>query len=141
VFRLSSARVNCGLGRQVLFIDADGSVYLCPNHVTPAGRAGNLCTEDLATLVRESRVFRAARERFDVARYQRCRDCPFRYWCAGDCRGEVVAMGGDGTEPSPYCRELRAVYRRILWLLAGGSCPLGQQIQVTGGARTTDTFR
>ncbi len=141
VFRFSSARVNCGLGRQVVFVDADGSVYLCPNHVTPAGRAGNLGTDDLATLVRESRVFRAARERFDVARYQRCHDCPFRYWCAGDCRGEVVALGGDGTEPSPYCRELRAVYRRILWLLASGSCPLGQQIQVTGGARTTDTFR
>ncbi|MBN1609431.1 MAG: radical SAM protein [Polyangiaceae bacterium] len=140
MFRFSAVRTNCGLGRKVVFIDADGGVYLCPNHVRPDRAAGNLRSDDLAKIVQEGSVFCAARERFDVANYHRCQSCPFRYWCAGDCRGEVEALGGNSADPSPYCSELRTVYRRILWLLASGRCPIGQQARVAEGTRTTDTF-
>lgn len=138
--RYSSPRTSCGLGRKFVFIDADGSVYPCPNHVRPDQCAGNLRHDELAQLVREAPVFCAARRRFQVTQYQRCMTCAFRYWCAGDCRGEVLALGGDGSEPSPHCNELRLVYQRLLWLLASGRCPLGERRQAAGGVSVTDTF-
>ena len=141
VLRFSAVRTSCGLGRKVVFVDADGSVYPCPNRVRAELCAGNLRDDDVATLVSRSPVFAATRDQFHVARYERCQSCPFRYWCAGDCRGEVMALGGRPGDPSPHCAELRDVYRRILWLLSSGQCPLGRQPVAPGGARTTDTFR
>lgn len=132
--RYSTPRSSCGLGRKFVFIDADGSVYLCPNHVRTDQCAGNLRNSDLTQLVREAPVFCAARERFQVAKYQKCNACAFRYWCAGDCRGEVLALGGDGSEPSPHCNELRLVYQRLLWLLASGQCPLGARKSANSGS-------
>ncbi len=141
MFHSSTPRTSCGLGRKVVFIDADGSVYLCPNHVRPDQCAGNLRDQGLRELVLESAVFCSARERYNVVHYQRCRSCTFRYWCAGDCRGEVLALGGEGTEPSPHCEELRKVYLRILWLIAGEQSPFGHQAKLAGGGNTVDSFR
>ena len=67
-------------------------------------------------------------------------DEPRTCWCAGDCRGEVVASCGDWRQPSPHCDELREVYRWILWLLASGRSPLGVQRRAAGGTATADTF-
>ena len=138
--RFSSVRTNCGLGFKVVFIDADGSVYPCPNHVSPKYRAGTLRTESLAHIVTESPVFGAVRETHHVSRYRRCQSCPFRYWCAGDCRGEVLATYGDPLEPSPHCDQLIEIFRRVLWLLATDQAPLGVRRVVADGTQTTETF-
>ncbi len=114
---------NCGIGRQVLFIDADGSLYPCPNHVAPALRLGHVSTHPLAALSTTSEVLAEVGTRYDLARYHRCKSCVFRHWCAGDCRGEVVAMGGDAGDPSPHCAELRAMFRELMWRLVDGELP------------------
>ncbi|MFC1642201.1 radical SAM protein [Myxococcota bacterium] len=111
-FNYSAPRLNCGLGRKVLFVDADGSVYPCPNHVGPEYLAGNLREQTLQQIVLEAPVLQGIRQTHQVTEYTRCRTCPFRYWCAGDCRGEVVASCGDWRQPSPHCAESREVYRR-----------------------------
>ncbi len=141
IFRFSSPRTGCGVGRKVIFVDADGAVYPCPNHTRPEHACGNLLQTGLEELVRTSPVMRAMRERYVVDRYTRCRACPFRYWCAGDCRGEVLAASGDPAEPSPHCDELRQVYEQLLWLLADGDLRLGATEQLQNGQRVPDTFK
>lgn len=118
VCRYSSRRTNCGIGRKVVFVDADGAVYPCPNHVRPEYCAGNIRDRALGDLVLHSPVFASVREDYQVRRFDDCPDCPFRYWCAGDCRGEVLALTGSRSAPSPHCAELKRLFVRLLWLLA-----------------------
>jgi radical SAM protein with 4Fe4S-binding SPASM domain len=114
----STKRVSCGVGAQVLFVDADGSLYPCPNHVSPAMRVGSVLEGDLATTLARSRVLRGIRETYRVERYEGCAACVFRRWCAGDCRGEVLAAGLGSSAPSLHCEELKKVHLRALWLAA-----------------------
>jgi radical SAM protein with 4Fe4S-binding SPASM domain len=114
--RFSSSRVSCGIGRRVIFIDADGGIYPCPNHVTEAFRVGNITTDVLENVLEQAMA--PIRARYHIDLFSRCRTCPFRRWCAGDCRGEVVATTSDPAAPSPHCNSLRTMYKRILWRLA-----------------------
>ena len=126
-------RSSCGIGRRVALVDADGTVYPCPNHTGPLHAAGSLLEQDLASIVRSSPVFHTMRETYDVRRYTRCAGCPFRGWCAGDCRGEVLALTGDPSAPSPHCTELRAVYTELLWLTATQRLPFGERATLADG--------
>jgi radical SAM protein with 4Fe4S-binding SPASM domain len=114
----STRRASCGVGEQVLFIDADGSLYPCPNHVSPSMRIGSVLDGTLEATLCSSPVLRAIREEYRVERYRDCAACPFRRWCAGDCRGEVLATGGARGAPSPHCCELKQIHLRALWLAA-----------------------
>jgi radical SAM protein with 4Fe4S-binding SPASM domain len=126
-------RPSCGIGRRVVLVDADGQVYPCPNHCGPAHAAGSLLDQGLGEILRSSPIFDDLRDRYRVDRYTRCSACPFRGWCAGDCRGEVLALGGDPHAPSPHCAELRAVYTELLWLTATGRLPFGERATLPDG--------
>ena len=126
-------RSSCGIGRRVALLDADGTVYPCPNHSAPMFAAGNLLEQSLASIVRSSQVFEGMRQIYTVQRYTRCATCAFRGWCAGDCRGEVLALTGDPAAPSPHCAELRAVYAELLWLTAAQRLPLGERATLADG--------
>lgn len=130
--RFAGSRDGCGLGTDVGFIDADGTFYPCPNHCTPAMACGNLADSTLADLFLRSKVMTRLREVCRVENYPACRACPFRHWCAGECRGEAVAVSGDLTAPPPGCAGLQQVFRRILWLLTDGDQRLGATAQVHG---------
>lgn len=127
VCRRSQQRSGCGIGRRVIFVDADGKVYPCPNHIRAEDCCGVLGHDELADLVRSSTVMCAMRDRYQLCRYDHCRDCAFRHWCAGDCRGEVMAVHGDPQTRSPHCVEHQAILRQMMWLIADGDKRLGMQ--------------
>ncbi len=135
-------RSGCGIGRRVVLLDSDGSVYPCPNHTGPEHAAGNVIQDDLPAILHDSPVFATMRRTYHVDRYTRCRACPFRGWCAGDCRGEVLALTGDPHAPSPHCAELRQVYTELLWLTAAGRLPMGERATLPDGRSIPrETFR
>ena len=140
VCRYTASRTCCGIARRVIFIDADGKVYPCPNHTQADHVCGDLHEQHLADIFRNSPVLRAFREQYQVSRYTRCRTCPFRHWCAGDCRGEVLALTGDPLAPSPHCGELRETILEILWLIADGDERLGTVRTDSKGRRAEDAF-
>jgi len=113
-------RTHCGIGRRVVFLDADGTVYPCPNHRVEAFRCGSVAERPLAEIFDESPVMRSVRRDFRVARYTGCGGCPVRPWCAGDCRGEVYAATGDVRGRAPHCEEMLDVVPRLMWLIAEG---------------------
>lgn len=125
VCRLGGTRTHCGIGRRVVFLDADGGVYPCPNHRLPAFRVGDALQTPLAEIVRESPAMRAVRDAYAVEHYEGCAGCPVRAWCAGDCRGEVLAVHGDAAGPAPHCAEMRQLVPRLMWLIADDDPRLG----------------
>ncbi len=125
VCRRSGPRTSCGIGRRVVFVDADGAVYPCPNHRTPEMRCGHLAQTPLEQVVRESPGMVRVRRTFRVDRYERCGRCPVRPWCAGDCRGESVALHGRVEAPVPHCEEMRELIPELMWLVADGDPRLG----------------
>ena len=120
VFSFGTPRTSCGLGRKVIFLDADGSVYPCPNFAHSQYLCGNLHEKSLKSLLKDSEVMRQMRHTYHVDKYESCSECAFRYWCVGDCRGEVLALTGDPLAKAPHCEELKNLYLQILWLLADG---------------------
>ena len=114
----AAARPGCGVGARVIFIDADGRVFPCPNHRQEQLCLGSLADLDLERLVRGSEVLQEVRQAYQVDNYPGCSSCPFRYWCAGDCRGEALNITGDPFAPPPHCQELRVLIPKMLWLMA-----------------------
>lgn len=121
--------------------DAIVSGYPCPNHVQPRHCCGDLRTGSLEQAILSSEAMQGMRARYQVQRYTACRTCAFRYWCAGDCRGEVLATTGDPAAPSPHCEELQRLFPRMLWLIADGDQRLGTQPRLPDGKLPTDAFR
>ena len=114
-------RVNCGIGSKTVSIDANGDVYPCPNHVSQEYLCGDIHTKSLEDIVFESPVMQQIRSTYNVSKYTQCPDCPYRYWCSGDCRGEVISLSGKVTGISPHCKELKRLYTEMLWVMAGDS--------------------
>ena len=141
VCRYSTPRTGCGIGRKVLFLDADGTLYPCPNHAHPEHACGNVEEKSLVDLVQSSPVMTSLRERYQVARYPSCTSCPFRHWCAGDCRGEVLATTSDPLAPSPHCEQIQEVMKRMLWLIAEGRTGLGSSRTLKDGRRPEDLYQ
>jgi radical SAM protein with 4Fe4S-binding SPASM domain len=136
--RFAGARSGCGVGQKVVFVDADGTVYPCPNHCSPEFSCGSLRRSSLKEVMLQSPVIQRIRNQYRVEDYRECRCCPFRHWCAGECRGEALAVFRDPLAPAPGCRSLREMYLRILWLLADRDPRLGAQATLQGRHVTTE---
>jgi uncharacterized protein len=125
--RFSRLRDNCGIGRRCLFVDADGTILPCPNHRTAEYRCGHVSTTPLDTILESSDVLGELRGRYRLDTMTACRQCAFRYWCAGDCRAEALSVSGSPAAPSPHCASLRKIMKEMLWLLADGWEGLGRR--------------
>lgn len=114
----SANQSACGVGEKVIFIDADGKVYPCPNHVSSEYMCGSLAQTGLAEIFKNSLVLENIRIKYHVQNYKGCSECSFKCWCAGDCRGEVLSLTGDPFAQSPHCSEIKQNYLKLLWYMA-----------------------
>jgi radical SAM protein with 4Fe4S-binding SPASM domain len=123
--RFSRLRDNCGIGRQSLFVDADGGIYPCPNYRQAEDCCGHLRETPLSSIVEQSAVLCRFRQSCRLAAMPQCRECAFRHWCAGDCRAEADSVAGRQDAPSPYCHDLQRIIPEMFWLIADGWERLG----------------
>jgi radical SAM protein with 4Fe4S-binding SPASM domain len=120
VCRFSHLRENCGIARRCLFIDADGSIFPCPNHRGSEYHCGNIYQKPLAGILTDSRLMQSLRSLYSLENMTICSECAYRFWCAGDCRAEALAVNGDPKSPSPYCNDIKNIMREIFWLISEG---------------------
>ena len=91
-------------GNGFVFVSHTGEIF--PSGFLPL-RAGNVRTDDLATVYRESPLFRALRDRDAFA--GKCGACEFRWVCGGS-RARAYAMTGSATGSDPLCAYLPPSY-------------------------------
>ncbi|WP_106498026.1 TIGR04053 family radical SAM/SPASM domain-containing protein [Lentibacillus sp. Marseille-P4043] len=95
--------VNDGNG--FVFISHTGDVY--PSGLLPI-KAGNVRTTPLATIYRESEIFKNLR---NPDNYKgKCGVCEFRFVCGGS-RSRAYSVTGDYMESEPYCVYIPKVMR------------------------------
>lgn len=93
---LGKHAVNAGRG--FCFVDHIGDIH--PSGFLPIP-AGNVRTDDLASVYRDAPVFRALRDSTRLT--GRCRACEYRDLCSGGSRARAYALTGDIQSSDPLC--------------------------------------
>ena len=125
-----------GIGRARSVNDGDGFMFISHlGEIMPSGflpiAAGNVRTDDLVQVYRESSLFRELRDRSRIK--GKCGSCEFLKVCGGS-RARAYAMTGDYLEAEPFCAHVPARYQRLVEL--GQAEPVEEYFarRVRGGA-------
>jgi radical SAM protein with 4Fe4S-binding SPASM domain len=117
-----SPRASCGTGSQTFLLDADGTVYPCPNLARPELAVGSITREPLRRIWRTAPIMLETRRRVrSVLAGGACGRCEVHHWCLGGCRGEVYAETGKLEARSVTCEMNRAAILETMWTVAGAS--------------------
>ena len=105
-----------GIGRARNVNDGDGFMFISHlGEIMPSGflpiAAGNVRTDDLVEVYRNSPLFRDLRDRSSLK--GKCGVCEFKQVCGGS-RARAYAMTGDYHESDPFCAYVSPRYTRVL---------------------------
>ncbi|HLF27939.1 MAG TPA: radical SAM protein [Anaerolineae bacterium] len=101
----------CGAGHSYLVIDEKGGVARCQMEIEKT--VADVFVEDPLLAVRE---VRDGFQNIPVDQKEGCRDCEWRYWCAGGCSLLTFKMTGRSDIQSPNCNIYKALYPDVLRL-------------------------
>lgn len=104
-------KCSCGVNHNLLSIDCNGDVYLCPSLHKEGLILGNIKEKSLVDIKSESKK---RYKSFLVDDLDKCKDCELKYFCAGGCR----AIALNNTDDIYGVEDDCAVYKkRILDLM------------------------
>ncbi len=108
---------DCGLCNECFFLDANGQMFLC----------GALKLKELEIEYRKLAEISVLRKKLEtiissyaVENLPDCAGCDFRYFCAGDCRGEALAVNGSAFGRHPACEDIKKSLIQMMFALATG---------------------
>ncbi len=108
-------KTNCGLGSDVISIDADGSIYPCQWLHFPQFKAGNICEGSLRQIYYASDIFNMCRKLRVDSNIDQCSSCKFRYICGGGCRAMAFLKDGSLYAKDPLCSFFKGFIEAGLW--------------------------
>lgn len=100
---------GCGAGRNYFTIRPDGRIAVCPMMIE--NTVGSVEKGDLGRLIKEENPLF---EKISVERKKSCKDCRFKYICAGGCPYLILSQKQDINSPSPYCEVYKTLVPEIL---------------------------
>lgn len=101
----------CGVNESYLVIDHYGRVAQC--HMEIEKTITDVFADDPLALLKSDSIHV---QNIPVEEKEGCRECEWRYWCAGGCPLLTYRATGRYDIKSPYCRVYKAVYPRLLRL-------------------------
>jgi len=102
---------TCGVGENYLVFDARGRVAKCQMRM--ADSIADVSTPDPLAVLRADR---AGIQNLPVEEKESCRDCQWRYWCAGGCPLETYRVTGRYDVKSPHCNIYQTLFPEVLRL-------------------------
>lgn len=91
------ARKNCGAGKNIISIAADGTIYPCHMMHDTDTSMGNILEESLSNILKKTS------EIPDVDAVSECKDCSVKNICGGGCKARALLINKDLKQPDPYC--------------------------------------
>ncbi|MFX1314132.1 MAG: radical SAM protein [Promethearchaeota archaeon] len=114
----SNKTIYCGTGLKTILIDADGTVYPCPNHCLPEFSCGNIHSNSCIEIL-NSPILQILRQKYNVNTInEECSTCVVKHWCAGGCRGEAYANTKSMTSKAIGCEDIYNSIIDTFWILA-----------------------
>ena len=107
----SAHETACGAGHSYLVVDQQGRVARCQMEM--AQPVSTVFAQDPLT---EIRLYDKGFQYSSVAEKEGCRDCEWKYWCAGGCPVLTYRATGRYDVKSPNCRIYKALYPQLLRL-------------------------
>lgn len=102
---------SCGAGHDYLVVDHKGRMARCQMEIERP--ITDLFAENPLA---EIQLHSAGFQNLSVDEKEGCRDCQWRYWCAGGCSLLTYRVTGRNDVKSPYCNVYRALYPELLRL-------------------------
>ena len=103
----------CGVGGSYMVINHRGGVGKC--HMEMERTITDVSTTDPLQLIRADQM---GLQNPSVEEKEGCRDCTWRYWCAGGCPALTYRVTGRFDVKSPNCRIYKALFPEVLRLEA-----------------------
>ncbi len=101
----------CGVGRSYLVIDHRGNVAKC--HMIIEQAVTSIAADDPLGVIRADR---SGLQNLAVTEKEGCRECAWRYWCAGGCPLLTYRVTGRYDVKSPNCRIYQALFPDVVRL-------------------------
>jgi uncharacterized protein len=101
----------CGVGDSYLVIDQNGKIAKC--HMEIERSITDVTAPDPLGIIRLDQV---GIQNHSVDEKEGCRDCTWRYWCAGGCPALTYRVTGRYDIKSPNCRIYKALFPEVLRL-------------------------
>jgi uncharacterized protein len=102
---------SCGAGHDYLVVDQAGRVARCQMEIERP--VTDVFAADPLTNIR---LYDEGFQNVSVDEKEGCRDCHWRYWCAGGCSLLTYRVTGRHDVKSPYCHVYKAIYPELLRL-------------------------
>jgi uncharacterized protein len=102
---------SCGAGHDYLVIDHNGGVAQCQMEIERP--ITDVFAQDPLMAVRSTTM---GFQNLSVEEKEGCRECQWRYWCAGGCSLLTYRVTGRSDVKSPYCNVYKALYPEVLRL-------------------------
>ncbi|HRW08025.1 MAG TPA: SPASM domain-containing protein [Caldilineaceae bacterium] len=101
----------CGAGHDYVVVDHQGKLSRCQMEIERPV-TDIFSAEPLAEIQLHTTGF----QNLSVDEKEGCRDCQWRYWCAGGCSLLTYRVTGRNDVKSPYCNVYKAIYPELLRL-------------------------
>ena len=101
----------CDVGHSYLVIDQDGGIAKC--HMEIGRRVTDISAPDPLQLIRQDKL---GIQNFSVEDKEGCRECTWRYWCAGGCPLQTYRTSGKYSTKSPNCHVYKTLFPEVLRL-------------------------
>lgn len=101
----------CGAGHNYLVVDHDGGIARCQMEIERT--VTDIMAADPLEVIR---LQPAGFQNVSVEEKEGCRECQWRYWCAGGCPLLTYRVTGRSDVKSPYCNVYQALFPELLRL-------------------------
>jgi len=102
---------TCSVGDSYIVVDHKGNIAKCQMEIER--NVGDIWAEDPLGLIRADQI---GIRNISVDEKEGCRDCEWKYWCAGGCPALTFRATGRFDVKSPNCRIYKAIYPEMLKL-------------------------